>query len=48
MEELVLALPEKRTGALIVDERMGLPYRYDVYRAGCRRDATAAGIAREV
>jgi len=48
MEELVLVLPEKRTGALIVDERTGLPYRYDVYRAAWRRDATAAGIAREV
>jgi hypothetical protein len=27
MDELVLVLPEKRTGALIVDERTGLPYR---------------------
>jgi hypothetical protein len=25
-----------------------VPYRYDVYRAAWRRDATAAGIAREV
>ena len=48
MEELVLVLPENRTGALIVDERTHLPYRYDVYRAAWRRDATAAGIAREV
>lgn len=48
MEELLLVQPEKRTGALIIDERTGLPYRYDVYRSAWRRDATAAGIAREV
>lgn len=37
-----------RSGPLIVNERTRLPYRYDAYRCGWRRDATASGLPARV
>ena len=48
MAELATIPGDKRKGPLITDERTGLPYRYDVWGAGWRRDRNAAGIPAQV
>lgn len=48
MAELAGVPEVERRGPVIVHEQTGLPYRYDIYRRGWRRDATAAGIPRKV
>lgn len=44
VEEMKAIAPEKRTGPLIVNERTGLPYRYDVFKDGWQADFRAAGL----
>lgn len=44
LDELSKAPEGSRRGPLIIDERTGLPYRYEVYRRAWRGDATAAGL----
>jgi hypothetical protein len=48
MAELATIPDGKRKGPLITDERTGLPYRYDVWGAGWRRDRKAADISPQV
>ena len=48
MAELATIPDEKRKGPLIIDERTDLPYRYDVWGAGWRRDRKAADISPQV
>ncbi|HUL87827.1 MAG TPA: integrase, partial [Pseudolabrys sp.] len=48
MAELATIPDDKRKGPLITDERTGLPYRYDVWGAGWRRDRKAANISPQV
>ena len=48
MAELATIPNNKRKGPLITDERTGLPYRYDVWGAGWRRDRKAAKISTQV
>jgi hypothetical protein len=44
MEELALIPPERRTGALIANERTGLPYVYSTFAGAWREDFKAAGL----
>jgi hypothetical protein len=48
MAELATIPDGKRKGPLIIDERTSLPYLYDVWGAGWRRDRKAADISPQV
>lgn len=48
LEELALIPQEARQGPLIIYEDTGLPYRQWTFRDGWRRDATAAGIPKQI
>lgn len=48
MEELALIPPERRVGAMVTDERTGMPWRTKVLQGLWREIATAAGVPKEV
>jgi integrase len=48
MRELAKMPPERRTGPLVIDERTGLPYRYDRFKDAWHADFKAAGIPAKV
>jgi hypothetical protein len=44
LAELAKVALERRTGRLIVNEKMRLPYRHETFREAWREDRKAAGI----
>jgi hypothetical protein len=48
LEEIARVPVERRVGPIIIHESTGLPYRADAYHRAWRKDATRAGIGREM